>query len=196
MSEAYDPLSRVRRLLLAETRAIRWWSLVVAAELALVTAYVAVTDVIVTEPRYVVYPFVWINVGLWAGRIAEVLSRFTLERIRANFELYRRRAAEQTIRKPGAWLHEAITEGYALEPSGEDGSGEDGLGEAPKGGLPALKHKETVSEAKKDAYVAQGTGEERFHRCPSGRDNSGERRYMYFDPEVGGPKRRTRSVQS
>ena len=66
MSEAYDPLSRMRRLLLAETRAIRWWSLVVAAEIALVTAYIAVTGVIVTEPRYVVYPFVWINVGLWA----------------------------------------------------------------------------------------------------------------------------------
>jgi len=66
VSEAYDPLSRMRRLLLAETRAIRWWSLVVAAEIALVTAYIAVTGVIVTEPRYVVYPFVWINVGLWA----------------------------------------------------------------------------------------------------------------------------------
>ena len=66
MSEAYGPLARARRLLLAETAAIRWWCLVLAAELALVTAYVAVTDVIVTEPRYVVYPFVWINVGLWA----------------------------------------------------------------------------------------------------------------------------------
>ncbi|MFB6256475.1 MAG: hypothetical protein ABEH58_07095, partial [Haloplanus sp.] len=66
MSEAYDPLSRVRRFLLAETRAIRWWSLVVAAELALVTAYVAVTGVIITEPRYIVYPFVWINLGLSA----------------------------------------------------------------------------------------------------------------------------------
>lgn len=66
MSEAYGPLARARRLLLAETAAIRWWCLVLAAELALVTAYVAVTGVIVTEPRYVVYPFVWINVGLWA----------------------------------------------------------------------------------------------------------------------------------
>lgn len=66
MSDAYGPLARVRYVLLSETAAIRWWCLVVAAELALVTAYVAVTDVIVTEPRYVVYPFVWINVGLWA----------------------------------------------------------------------------------------------------------------------------------
>ncbi|MFB6101660.1 MAG: hypothetical protein ABEJ73_03770 [Haloplanus sp.] len=66
MSGAYRPLARVRRLLVTKTAAIRWWSLVVAAELAVVTAYLAVTDVIVTEPRYVVYPFVWINVGVWA----------------------------------------------------------------------------------------------------------------------------------
>jgi hypothetical protein len=46
--------------------AVRWWLLVVAAELALVTAYLAVTDVVITEPRYVVYPFAWINVGVWA----------------------------------------------------------------------------------------------------------------------------------
>ncbi len=53
-------------MLAAETAAVRWWLMVVAAELALVTAYLAVTDVVVTEPRYVVYPFVWINVGVWA----------------------------------------------------------------------------------------------------------------------------------
>ena len=66
MSGAYGPLSRIRRFLAAETAAIRWWFLVVAAELALVTAYLAVSDVIVTEPRYVVYPFLWINAGVWA----------------------------------------------------------------------------------------------------------------------------------
>ncbi|GAB6860789.1 hypothetical protein ACFR97_00755 [Haloplanus litoreus] len=66
MSGAYGPFSRVRRVLAAETAAVRWWLMVVAAELALVTAYLAVTDVVVTEPRYVVYPFVWINVGVWA----------------------------------------------------------------------------------------------------------------------------------
>jgi hypothetical protein len=49
-----------------ETAAVRWWLSVVTVELALVTAYLAVTDVVVTEPRYVVYPFVWINFGLWA----------------------------------------------------------------------------------------------------------------------------------
>ncbi|MCS4185033.1 replication protein [Salinibacter ruber] len=125
------------------------------------------------------------NVGVWAGRIAELVSRFSLGRIRANFQLYRRRAAEQTIRRPGAWLHEAIVEGYALESSGEDGPGE-----APKDGLPALKHKETVSEAKKEACVAQGISEERFHRCLSGRSEPRERQFMYFDPEVGEPSRR------
>jgi hypothetical protein len=54
------------------------------------------------------------NVGVWTGRIAEVLNRFSTDRIRSNFDLYRCRAAEQTIRNPGAWLYQAITEGYAL----------------------------------------------------------------------------------
>jgi hypothetical protein len=64
--DAPRPLARLRRLLLAESTAIRWWCLVVAAEIALVTAYLLVTDAVVTEPRYVVYPFVWMNVGVWA----------------------------------------------------------------------------------------------------------------------------------
>jgi len=66
VSEAYGPLARVRHVLRTEASAIQWWCLVVAAELALVTAYIAVTGVTILEPRYVVYPFVWINVGLWA----------------------------------------------------------------------------------------------------------------------------------
>jgi len=66
VSGAYGPFSRIRRVLAAETAAVRWWLIVVAAELALVTAYLAATDVAITEPRYVVYPFVWINVGVWA----------------------------------------------------------------------------------------------------------------------------------
>ena len=66
--------SWVRRLLLAETAAIRWWCLVVAGEVALVTAYLATTGTVVTEPRYVVYPFVWINVGVWAMRRVDVPS--------------------------------------------------------------------------------------------------------------------------
>ncbi|PSR04113.1 MAG: hypothetical protein BRD54_02490, partial [Bacteroidetes bacterium SW_8_64_56] len=108
--------------------------------------------------------------------------------------------AEQTIRKPGAWLYKAITDGYALPGSstGEpEGSPEGGSEGSPKGNrptapgsLPPLEHKETLSEAKKDQYVAQGTSEERFHRCPSGRSGPEERRFMYFDPAVGGPERR------
>ena len=132
------------------------------------------------------------NVGIWAGRIAEVLSRFSTERIRANVQLYRRRAAEQTIRKPGAWLYKAITDGYAL-PGSSTGKPEDkpeSSETTAPGALPPLQHKETVSEAKKDAYVAQGIDEERFHRCPSGRSGPEERRFMYFDPAVGGPERR------
>jgi hypothetical protein len=128
------------------------------------------------------------NVGIWAGRIAEVLSRFSTERIRVNFQLYRQRSAEQTIRKPGAWLYAAITDGYALPDSSPDES--EGSVSAAPGSLPPLQHKETVSEAKKDAYVAQGIDEERFHRCPSGRSGPEERWFMYFDPAVGGPERR------
>jgi len=184
-------------------------------------------------------------VGVWAGRIAELLSRFSTERIRANFQLYRRRAAEQTIRKPGAWLWKAITDGYALpnssrsDPNEQDDLDEQGGGEpermgepesrggpentsglentrgaestsgpengrsaAASGSLPPLEHKEIVSEAKKDRYVSQGVSEERFHRCPASKasrqasrgisrvDGPAERRFMYFDPEVGGPERR------
>ena len=128
------------------------------------------------------------NVGIWAGRIAEVLSRFSTGRIRANFYLYRRRSAEQAIRKPGAWLYKAITDGYALLDSNADKP--KGSEPAAPGSLPPLEHKDTVSEAKKDAYVTQGTSEEQFHRCPSGRGGLDERQFMYFDPEIGGPTRR------
>ncbi|MCS3827540.1 hypothetical protein GGP85_003010 [Salinibacter ruber] len=122
------------------------------------------------------------NVGVWAGRIAEILSRFSRRRIQANFDLYRERAAEQIIRKPGAWLYEAITEGYALEPSGEEGTG--------SAKQPVPGHKETLSEAKKEACVAQGIPEERFHRCLSPSSSSSEPQFMYFAPEEGGPERR------
>ncbi len=128
------------------------------------------------------------NVGIWAGRIAEVFSRFSTGRIRANFELYRRRSAEETIRSPGAWLYAAITDGYALPDSNADKP--EGKSSEALGTLPPLEHKETLSEAKKDAYVAQGISEKRFHRCPSGRCGPDEVRFMYFDPEVGGPTRR------
>jgi hypothetical protein len=67
VSEAYGPLSRARHVLRSEMAAIRWWCLVVAAEIAVVTAYLASTSTVtVMQPRYVVYPFVWINAGVWA----------------------------------------------------------------------------------------------------------------------------------
>ncbi len=131
------------------------------------------------------------NVGVWAGRIAELLSRFSCGRIRANFQLYRRRAAEQTIRKPGAWLYEAITEGYALQPSGEEGSG----GPSKESSLPSLEHKETVSRAEKEEYTAQGIPKDRFHRCLSGPSGGNGPRYMYFDPEIGEPADRRQTGQ-
>jgi hypothetical protein len=134
------------------------------------------------------------NVGIWAGRIAEVLSRFSVQRIRANFQLYRRRSAEQTIRKPGAWLYKAITDGYAL-PDSSLSEPEDN-GSIVPGSLPPLQHKETVSETEKDQYVAQGISEKQFHRCLSDQSSPDEPRFMYFDPDVGGPDRRVGRTRS
>jgi hypothetical protein len=59
-------LARLRRLVFADLAAIRWWCLVVAAEIAVATIYIDLAGMAITEPRYVVYPFVWINVGVWA----------------------------------------------------------------------------------------------------------------------------------
>jgi hypothetical protein len=38
----------------------------VLSEVLLVTGYLGLTSTGVTQPRYLIYPFVWINVGLWA----------------------------------------------------------------------------------------------------------------------------------
>jgi hypothetical protein len=122
---------------------------------------------------------------VWAGRIADLLSRFSPERIQVNFELYRERVQEQTIRKPGAWLCQAIVDGYAL-PSNSEALGSTVAGDS----LPPLEHKQTLSEAKKDAYVNQGVGEDQFHRCLSPDSSSSKPQFMYFAPEVGGPEQR------
>lgn len=66
VSNARGPLARLRRLVFADLAAIRWWCLVVAAEIAVATIYIDLAGMAITEPRYVVYPFVWINVGVWA----------------------------------------------------------------------------------------------------------------------------------
>ena len=39
----------------------------IGVEAILVLAYLAITPTTVTAPRYVIYPFVWINVGLWTA---------------------------------------------------------------------------------------------------------------------------------
>lgn len=117
------------------------------------------------------------NVGVWAGRVAEVLSRFSTERIRANFQLYRKRAAENTIHCGGAWLYRAITEGYTLPNS-------DTPAEASKGSTP--EHKQVVSEEEKEAYINQGIPKERFQRCLS--EHNGPT-FMYFKPGVNKPPR-------
>lgn len=49
-----------------ERRTLLWGALLVNAELLAVLLYVALPSVTPTAIRYYVYPFVWINVGLWA----------------------------------------------------------------------------------------------------------------------------------
>jgi len=51
---------------LARRRDLRILAVVVAVELALVAFYFAVIPAVATRPRYVLYPFAWINAGLWA----------------------------------------------------------------------------------------------------------------------------------
>jgi hypothetical protein len=118
---------------------------------------------------------------VWKPRIAEVLRRYSPDRIRANFRLYRTRATEKHIQSPGAWLYRAIVDGYALPSPSEDASPPE------DGSLPALKHKTMVSEEEMEAYVAEGVSEECFHRCLSGKQGP---QFMYFDPESEGPTRR------
>ncbi|MFB6274495.1 MAG: hypothetical protein ABEL51_16550 [Salinibacter sp.] len=123
------------------------------------------------------------NVGIWAGRIAEILNRYSPGRIQANFELFRQRDSEQTIRSSGAWLYKAITEGYALPQHSSPQGDEPPDGTSP----PSLKHKEVVSEEEMEAYVQRGVPEERFHRCLSEEPGA---RYMYLDPSAGSPNER------
>jgi hypothetical protein len=129
------------------------------------------------------------NVGLWPERIAEVLKRFCPGRIEANFQLFRQRAAEQTLHSPGAWLYRAITQGFAGYTAGEAPSGASGGSVPPsgeEGALPPLSDRSRVSEAVKSAYVQRGTPESAFHLCKPG----SAKPYMYFDPDGDGPRRR------
>lgn len=42
------------------------WGLVLGFEALLLAGYFGLTGATVTQPRYVLYPFVWLNVGVWA----------------------------------------------------------------------------------------------------------------------------------
>lgn len=42
------------------------WGVVIGLEIASLIFYFGITDAQITSLRYVLYPFVWINVGLWA----------------------------------------------------------------------------------------------------------------------------------
>jgi hypothetical protein len=46
---------------------VQWLALAVVLELGLLLVYILTTGAHFTTPRYVLYPFVWINVGIWAA---------------------------------------------------------------------------------------------------------------------------------
>lgn len=63
-------LARLENL---ELRHRHGWLLgVVALELLSLIAYFGLTSARITDPRYVLYPFVWITVGLWAVAAVDV----------------------------------------------------------------------------------------------------------------------------
>lgn len=51
---------------LASANGVRWLSALVVAELLATVGYFVLSSAEPTNARYVLYPFVWINVGLWA----------------------------------------------------------------------------------------------------------------------------------
>ena len=118
------------------------------------------------------------NVGVSSYRIRQILQRYAPERIEANFELYRQRASETSIKNPGAYLAQAITEGWALPAQGSGA-------ESGTSSLPTLEAKDTVSAAERDAYIEAGVSPEPFYS--RGEGPNGEEQFMYLP---NGPKRR------
>ena len=57
--------SRLQGLDLDRATLLRW-GIILNLEAIAVLGYLLVADVTVTEPRFLLYPFIWINVGLWA----------------------------------------------------------------------------------------------------------------------------------
>ncbi|MFB6300074.1 MAG: hypothetical protein ABEH65_07435 [Halobacteriales archaeon] len=45
---------------------VLWWALAINIEILAVFGYLLIADVRITQPRYLVYPFIWINIGVWA----------------------------------------------------------------------------------------------------------------------------------
>lgn len=60
---SFPPLSQRFR---PERITVLWAALVLNVELLIVSIYLLTADVTVTDPLMLVYPWVWINVGLWA----------------------------------------------------------------------------------------------------------------------------------
>lgn len=59
------PVERARRLV-PDRRRLAWYGLVLNLQLVGVALYYSLTDLTLTEPRYVLYGLLWINVGLLA----------------------------------------------------------------------------------------------------------------------------------
>jgi len=72
-----------------ERRTARFWIVVVLLEGFLLLAYFALTTAEpTTEVRYLVYPFVWINAGLWAvRRVTPLRGREHIEQSGSSFAI-------------------------------------------------------------------------------------------------------------
>ena len=118
------------------------------------------------------------NVGISSYRTRQILRRYAPERIEANFELYRQRASKTSIKNPGGYLAQAITEGWALPTQGSGA-------ESGTSSLPPLEAKDTVSAAERDAYIETGVPAGAFYS--RGEGPSGEEQFMYLP---NGPRHR------
>lgn len=75
MSTTTTPLHALGDRFDITTEDVLLWSAVVGAELLAVLVYLSTSLTTITEPRYAVYPFVWINVGLLAVSRTSLPSR-------------------------------------------------------------------------------------------------------------------------
>lgn len=126
-----------------------------------------------------------VNCGVWPRRARAFVRRFSRERIQLNFEYYRARAT--VVQNSGAYLAQAISEGYRLPPadpnssagfSSDDGSeGCDPKGSQSQGACPTLSPGDVVGESRKQSLIASGRATPTdFTRCDSRRR---EKTYIY-----------------